>query len=192
MPEFQGTYKGSTAIFIVTLWPSSILLTFSTSPLYPESSRIFSVPKSVPTSTNSLTHPSPMRRTLIRLANPVSHIPAIPKPTNFTTTTPISTSKSTASSRPTRSKIRSSQTLSLEHFLLRSRVLNLYRTILRAIYKIPDKDARRDPVAHAKSEFARNKDVRETAQIRYLVSTGKAEWDGMRRYIDELATRAKG
>lgn len=47
-------------------------------------------------------------------------------------------------------------------------------------------------MAHAKGEFMRNKDVKDTSQIRYLVSTGKAEWDGMRRYVEELAMRANG
>ena len=32
--------------------------------------------------------------------------------------------------------------------------------------------------------------MRETDKIRYLVSTGKAEWDGMRRYVEELSMRA--
>jgi len=45
---------------------------------------------------------------------------------------------------------------------------------------------------HAKGEFMRNKDVRDTGQIRYLASTGKAEWDGMRRYVEELAMRSNG
>jgi hypothetical protein len=135
-----------------------------------------------------------MRRTLVRLANPVIHTPVIPQasPSNNTN------AQKTTPTRTNPSKLKASQTknrpppLSLEHFLLRSRVLNLYRTIIRAIYQIPDKDMRKDPVAHAKAEFGRNKDVRETAQIRYLVSTGKAEWDGMRRYIDELALMGKG
>lgn len=134
-----------------------------------------------------------MRRTLIRLANPVLHQPAIPQaptPNNSTTQTATSSRSTLSESKSTQTKKRTPP-LSLEHFLLRSRVLNLYRTIIRAIYQIPDKDARKDPVAHAKNEFARNKDVRDTAQIRYLVSTGKAEWDGMRRYIDELAVMGK-
>lgn len=81
--------------------------------------------------------------------------------------------------------------LSLEHFLLRSRVLSLYRTIVRAIYQIPDASERREPIAHAKGEFLRNKGVTDTAQIRYLASTGKAEWDGMRRYVEGLAARGR-
>lgn len=117
-----------------------------------------------------------MRPTLLlRYATPVSS-PA---------TTKATAAKASTKARPKRRE----PPLSLEHFLLRSRVLNLYRTIVRAIYQIPDKDARRDPIAHAKGEFARNKDVKETEQIRYLVSTGKAEWDGMRRYVEEMAIR---
>lgn len=126
-----------------------------------------------------------MRRTLVRLANPVLHNPAIPQSQTTTTKPPAS------SSSRLKQKSRAPP-LSLEHFLLRSRVLILYRTILRAIYAIPDPEARKDPVAHAKAEFMRNKDVRDTAQIRYLASTGKAEWDGMRRYIDELAVMGGG
>lgn len=141
-----------------------------------------------------------MHRTLIRLANPVLHQPAIPQAPSPSNKNTSSSQRDMKPSATTKSQSRSSSLqkgtrpppLSLEHFLLRSRVLNLYRTIVRAIYQIPDKDARRDPIAHAKHEFARNKDVRDTAQIRYLASTGKAEWDGMRRYIDELAVMARG
>lgn len=135
-----------------------------------------------------------MRRTLIRLANPVLHQPAIPQASkpNLDTVQKNNPTQ-TGSSRPrSASKKNRPPPLSLEHFLLRSRVIGLYRTIMRAIYQIPDKQMRKDPVAHAKAEFARNKDVRDTAQIRYLASTGKAEWDGMRRYIDELRFMGKG
>ncbi|KAJ9652026.1 hypothetical protein H2198_008727 [Neophaeococcomyces mojaviensis] len=141
-----------------------------------------------------------MRSTLIRrLATPVSTPPA----TNLTRPNTSATNKSAPASSPSspqsgtkslrapnRSKSKSPP-LSLEHFLLRSRVLNLYRTIIRAIYQIPDPDARKEPIDHAKGEFMRNKDVTDTAQIRYLASTGKAEWDGMRRYVEELGARAK-
>ena len=129
-----------------------------------------------------------MRATIIRrLATPVN--------TPAGTITARSVKAHPASPSPeVNAKIRTTKRreppLSLEHFLLRSRVLNLYRTIVRAIYQIPDKDARKDPISHAKGEFSRNKNVRETDKIRYLVSTGKAEWDGMRRYVEELSMRA--
>ena len=77
---------------------------------------------------------------------------------------------------------------SLEHFIQRQRVLSLWRTILRGVYKIPA-DRRGETVSYARHEFERNKDVRDINQIRYLISTGKTEFDAMRRYIDELAAR---
>ena len=45
---------------------------------------------------------------------------------------------------------------------------------------------------HVKGEFARNRHVHDVSQIRYLVSTGKAEWDGMRRYVEEQGMRGRG
>lgn len=81
--------------------------------------------------------------------------------------------------------------LSLEHFLLRSRVLNLYRTIARAIYQIPDKHARREYMEHCKGEFRRNRDVTDTSQIRYLASEGSSQWSSIRRYIEELGARSQ-
>lgn len=121
-----------------------------------------------------------------RFAAPVS------RPTATTISRqPPPTAGPRATTQPRSRIFKAEKTLSLERFLLRSRVLNLYRTIIRAIYQIPDKEARKDPVAHARGEFARNRDVDESERIRYLVSTGKAEWDGMRRYIDEMATRSR-
>ena len=32
----------------------------------------------------------------------------------------------------------------------------------------------------------RNKNAKEIERIRYLISTGKAEWDGMRRGVEDL------
>ena len=75
---------------------------------------------------------------------------------------------------------------SLEAFIQRGRVLALYRDILRNLFRIP-KGKRDEPIAYAKKEFARNKHVTDITQIRYLVSTGKTEFDTMSRYIDELA-----
>lgn len=77
---------------------------------------------------------------------------------------------------------------SLETFIQRGRVLGLYRDILRNLFRIP-KGKRDEPISYAKNEFARNKHVSDITQIRYLVSTGKAEFETMSRYIDELAAR---
>lgn len=134
-----------------------------------------------------------MRPTLVRrFATPIS-IPAASIARSTKSSASSSSTQPPSPSSPSPSKLRTKNReapLSLEHFLLRSRVLNLYRTIVRAIYQIPDPDARKDPIAHAKGEFSRNRNVRDKDQIRYLVSTGKAEWDGMRRYVEELAMRA--
>jgi hypothetical protein len=76
---------------------------------------------------------------------------------------------------------------SLEAFIQRGRVLALYREILRNLFRIP-KGKRDEPISYAKNEFSRNKQVTDITHIRYLVSTGKTEFETMSRYIDELAT----
>jgi len=38
----------------------------------------------------------------------------------------------------------------------------------------------------ARDEFERNRNVTDITQIRYLISTGKTQWDSMERYIDGL------
>lgn len=100
--------------------------------------------------------------------------------------TSTSNSARTSSSRLARGK--KPPPLSLDQFIQRQRVLGLWRTILRSLYKIP-KDTRGEPLAYARGEFERNKHVSDISQIRYLISTGKVEFDSMQRYIDELASR---
>ena len=78
--------------------------------------------------------------------------------------------------------------LNLDRFLQRQRAISLWRSIVRALYKIP-KAHRDEPIQYARTEFARHKTVTDLTQIRYLISTGKTEFDGMQRYIDELAAR---
>jgi len=91
---------------------------------------------------------------------------------------------------PTKSGLRKPPPPSLEHFIQRQRVLSLWRNILRACYRIPkDSEKRTETIAYAKAEFERNKHVADITQIRYLISTGKTEFESMQRYIDELAAR---
>jgi len=75
--------------------------------------------------------------------------------------------------------------LDLNHFLQRQRVLALYRSIIRATYKIPASSMRNEMKSFAREEFERNKDVQDLGHIRYLVSTGKEEFERVRRYVDE-------
>ncbi|KAL2111663.1 hypothetical protein VUR80DRAFT_9595 [Thermomyces stellatus] len=84
------------------------------------------------------------------------------------------------SSRPNRSL---GATLSLEHFVQRSRALALYRSILRATQRIPDSKTRAETRGFARAEFERNRNVTDLGHIRYLISTGKTEWESMERYI---------
>ncbi|KAL2006959.1 hypothetical protein VTN00DRAFT_8397 [Thermoascus crustaceus] len=71
--------------------------------------------------------------------------------------------------------------LGLDEFIQRQRVLGLWRDIVRALNKIP-KSATRDELRnHARHEFERNRNVTDT--------TGKTEFDTIKRYIDEQAAR---
>ncbi|KAI2238729.1 hypothetical protein LOZ13_003691, partial [Ophidiomyces ophidiicola] len=53
---------------------------------------------------------------------------------------------------------------------------------------IPPSTTRNELKQFARQEFERNKSVTDLTHIRYLISTGKAEFDYMRRYIDEQAS----
>ncbi|TDZ17934.1 LYR motif-containing protein 2 [Colletotrichum orbiculare MAFF 240422] len=83
-------------------------------------------------------------------------------------------------------KSRLGKTLSLDHFLQRSRVLSLYREIIRGTRRIVDPTTRAESRRYARDEFERHRDVTDIAHIRYLISTGKTEWQGMERYVDGM------
>ncbi|KAL3303597.1 complex 1 protein [Colletotrichum asianum] len=83
-------------------------------------------------------------------------------------------------------KSRLGKTLSLDHFLQRSRVLSLYREILRGTQRIADPNTRAESRRYARDEFERHRDVTDINHIRYLISTGKTEFQGMERYIDGM------
>ncbi|KAE8152865.1 complex 1 protein-domain-containing protein [Aspergillus avenaceus] len=85
-------------------------------------------------------------------------------------------------SQPTKLK---KPAVSLEHFIQKQRVLGLWREIMRALYKIPSSPTRDELRSYARSEFERHRNVTDLQHIRYLLSTGKSEFDTMRRYIDE-------
>ncbi|KAL2018723.1 hypothetical protein VTK56DRAFT_429 [Thermocarpiscus australiensis] len=83
-------------------------------------------------------------------------------------------------------KSRLSPTLSLEHFIQRARVLAFYRTILRSTRRIADPTTRAETRKFARDEIERHRGVTDIGHIRYLLSTGKTEWESMERYIDGL------
>ncbi|KAJ1324395.1 LYR motif-containing protein [Microdochium nivale] len=85
-----------------------------------------------------------------------------------------------------RKPARLGKTLSLEHFLQRSRTLALYRAICRGCGRIQDPTLRRETLSFARAEFERHRQISDLAHIRYLLSTGKTEWDGMQRYVGSM------
>ncbi|KFY68885.1 hypothetical protein V496_00708 [Pseudogymnoascus sp. VKM F-4515 (FW-2607)] len=91
-----------------------------------------------------------------------------------------------ASEAARRPKSRFGPTVSLEHFLQRGKVLSLWRRVLRDTRRIADLETRAETRRMAKDEFQRNKDVKDISQIKYLISTGKSQWDATERYIDGL------
>ncbi|KAF6814707.1 hypothetical protein CSOJ01_03930 [Colletotrichum sojae] len=88
------------------------------------------------------------------------------------------------SNGPARSRL--GKTLSLDHFLQRSRALSLYREIIRGTRRIADPTTRAESRRYARDEFERHRDVTDIGHIRYLISTGKTEWQGMERYVDGM------
>ncbi|KAG8163712.1 hypothetical protein KVR01_007009 [Diaporthe batatas] len=75
------------------------------------------------------------------------------------------------------------ETVSLDHFLQRSRVLALYRTVLRSIRSITDHETRDETRLFVRHEIERHRHQ----HIRYLLSTGKTQWEGFERFIDVVA-----
>ncbi|KAL3426858.1 LYR motif-containing protein 2 [Phlyctema vagabunda] len=91
-----------------------------------------------------------------------------------------------ATAPPSPKKKKLGSTISLDHFLQRGKAISLWRTILRDSRRIADANTRKETIDFARVEFKRNMHVTDISQIRYLIGTGKTQWDGMERYIDGL------
>merc|ERR1712000_113544 len=86
----------------------------------------------------------------------------------------------------THRRLKNEDVLSLDAFLQRKRVISLYRTILRGIKSIEDKGTKAESRKFAPDEFERHRGVKDLGHIRYLLSTGKTEWENMERYIGRM------
>lgn len=75
--------------------------------------------------------------------------------------------------------------LSLDHFLLRQRVISLYRTIIRACHKMPPQ-TRDEMQRYAREEFEQQKTVEDLRKIRYLLSTGKTEFERLGKQVSGM------
>ncbi|EFQ31829.1 complex 1 protein [Colletotrichum graminicola M1.001] len=98
------------------------------------------------------------------------------------------------SNGPAKSRL-GKKALSLDHlplpapqsqFLQRSRAISLYREIIRGTRRIADPNTRAESRRFAREEFERHRGVTDLGHIRYLISTGKTEWQGMERYVDGM------
>ena len=75
---------------------------------------------------------------------------------------------------------------SLSDFILRQRVIALWRDIVRTANRLP-KGTQYEMKKFAREEFERNRCVSDSVQIRYLVSTGKTQLDRMKEWgFDQL------
>ncbi|KAL4941151.1 hypothetical protein BDV06DRAFT_195048 [Aspergillus oleicola] len=92
-----------------------------------------------------------------------------------------------AAASSTRSSKLRKPAISLDHFIQRQRVIAFWREIVRALNKIPNSPTRSELRDYARTEFERHRNVTDLQHIRYLLSTGKSEFDMMKRYIDEQA-----
>jgi hypothetical protein len=81
-----------------------------------------------------------------------------------------------AGKKPSQSRLRG-KPLGLEHFIQRQRVLALWREVLRSTTRIADKSTREEMRQFARAEFEQHKDVTDLGHIRYLISTGKTQYD---------------
>ncbi|OCL12702.1 hypothetical protein AOQ84DRAFT_284626 [Glonium stellatum] len=70
--------------------------------------------------------------------------------------------------------------LGLDHFIQRKRALALWRDIVRTIAAIPDQVTRNEMRQFARGEFEKHRDVNDIGHIRYLISSGKTEFDAIR------------
>ncbi|KAF4504265.1 hypothetical protein G6O67_008438 [Ophiocordyceps sinensis] len=73
--------------------------------------------------------------------------------------------------------------LSLHHFLQRAKVVAFYRAILRATGRIAHAPTRAETRKLARDEFERHRHVKDLSHIRFLMSTGKTEWERVERNI---------
>jgi Complex 1 protein (LYR family) len=69
---------------------------------------------------------------------------------------------------------------------LRSRVLRLYRSIVRTVAQTPPSKARDDAFIYARNEFRRNLPEKDVLKAYYLAQQGETEWKMLRRYFDDM------
>ncbi|KAH9946765.1 complex 1 protein-domain-containing protein [Amylocystis lapponica] len=67
------------------------------------------------------------------------------------------------------------QQLTLKHFILKQRAINLYRQAIRASRAIPDVRARKETLMWIRSEFERNRHVSDVGLIEDILASGRRD-----------------
>ncbi|KAI0815179.1 hypothetical protein BC629DRAFT_1469884 [Irpex lacteus] len=65
--------------------------------------------------------------------------------------------------------------LTLKHFILKQRVLDLYRYAIRSSRGIPDPTSRKETIAWIRGEFERNRHIEDLGVIEDKISVGRRE-----------------
>ncbi|KAI0374259.1 hypothetical protein BV20DRAFT_935562 [Pilatotrama ljubarskyi] len=65
--------------------------------------------------------------------------------------------------------------LTLKHFILKQRALNLYRQAIRATRSIPNNETRAETIAWIRSEFERNRRIDDVMVIEDKIASGRRE-----------------
>ncbi|KAI0257495.1 complex 1 protein-domain-containing protein [Lactifluus subvellereus] len=72
--------------------------------------------------------------------------------------------------------------LSLKHFILKQRVLSLYRTAIRASRAIPDRATRKETIEWVRTEFERNKHITNPDLVEDKLRAGRRELEQVLPY----------
>ncbi|KZT21633.1 hypothetical protein NEOLEDRAFT_1073172 [Neolentinus lepideus HHB14362 ss-1] len=81
------------------------------------------------------------------------------------------------------------QDLTLKHFILRHRVLGLYRQAVRSSKSIPHPQARKETVLWIRSEFERNRYLHDADVIEDRLASGRRE---LKRILPSIQLPASG
>ncbi|EDO41072.1 predicted protein [Nematostella vectensis] len=63
--------------------------------------------------------------------------------------------------------------LSLKQFMVRRQVLGLYRDLMKALNKIPDKNHQKELKEWTREEFKQNKTETDPAAIQFMITRGQ-------------------
>lgn len=66
-----------------------------------------------------------------------------------------------------------SSTLNFRQFLLRTEVLNLYKTFLRTVKEIPNESSRKEMIEWIRTEFKQNKHLTDETSIKMMIQYGQ-------------------